>query len=313
MNTRTLGNTGIVVSEIGFGAWQLGNARDWSPMSDDTAHRLVSAAVEMGVTLFDTAPHYADTHSERLLGEALSGKRDNVTIVSKFGHLPTGEKDFRVEAFTTSLADSLHRLQTDYLDVLLLHNPPHDVLAGKHAIWDALDNAKRRGEIHHFGVSVDLAEEVTTCLQYTDSTVCEVLFNILHQDVRKSFAKVNENGAGVIAKVPLDSGWLTGQFNNAHVFSGVRARWSTEQIATRADLVAQLQWLCDDGKSMTTKALAFPLSYPEVSCVIPGMRTLQQLRENVSASEESMSAAQRDRLQKFWDEVTSNGTRLLPW
>ena len=313
MRKQHLGTTGLEVSEIGFGAWQLGNENDWTGMSDAAAHRLVAEAIDMGVTLFDTAPHYAATHSERLLGEALAATRSDVVLVSKFGHAETGGKDFRVESFWSSLEGSLRRLRTDYLDVLLLHNPPLEVLSGQDPVWDALEKARMQGRVRHYGVSLDLAREVNTCLRNTGTTVLEVLLNIFHQDVRKAFPLVAEKGAGVIAKVPLDSGWLTGRFDESHRFTGVRSRWTRDQIARRAQLVANIGWLTQAGESRTHKALAYPLSYDVVSSVIPGMRTVEQLRHNVAASGKRLRDADRLRLERFWDEVTDEGRNLLPW
>lgn len=313
MQTRHLGKTGLEVSEIGFGAWQLGNEDDWTGMSDASAHRLVAEAIDMGVTLFDTAPHYAATHSERLLGEALEATRSDVIIVSKFGHTETGGKDFRAESFWSSLEGSLRRLRTDYLDVLLLHNPPEEILSGQDPVWDTMEDARKQGRIRHYGVSLDLAREVDTCLRNTGTTVLEVLFNIFHQDVRKAFPLVVEKGVGVIAKVPLDSGWLTGRFDASHRFTGVRSRWTREQTARRARLVADIGWLTQAGESLTHNALTYPLSYDAVSCVIPGMRTVEQLRHNVAASGKRLRDADRRRLERFWDEVTDEGRNLLPW
>lgn len=313
MQRRHLGSTGLEVSEIGFGAWQLGNETDWAGMSDTAAHRLVAEALDMGVTLFDTAPHYAATHSERLLGEALAAARSDVVLVSKFGHAETGGKDFRVESFWRSLEGSLRRLRTDYLDVLLLHNPPEEILSGQDPVWDALEEAQVQGRVRHYGVSLDLAHEADTCLRNTGSTVLEVLFNIFHQDVRKAFPLVAEKGAGVIAKVPLDSGWLTGSFDASHRFTGVRSRWTQDQIASRAQLVADIDWLTQEGESLAHKAFAYTLSYDVVSCVIPGMRTVEQLGHNVAASGKRLRNADRLRLEQFWAEVTDEGSDLLPW
>jgi aryl-alcohol dehydrogenase-like predicted oxidoreductase len=313
MRKRYLGKTGLEVSEIGFGAWQLGNEDDWSGMSDATAHRLVSEAVDKGVTLFDTAPHYASTHSERLLGEALAAARSDVVLVSKFGHTETGGKDFRVKSFWGSLEGSLQRLRTDYLDVLLLHNPPQEILSGQDPIWDALDKARMQGRIRHYGASLDLAREVNTCLRNSGTTVLEVLFNIFHQDARKAFPLVAKKEMGVIAKVPLDSGWLTGRFDASHRFTGIRSRWTRDQIERRAQLVADIGWLTPAGESLTYKALAYALSYDAVSCVIPGMRTVEQLKHNVAASGGRLRDADRLRLERFWDEVTDEGRNLLPW
>jgi aryl-alcohol dehydrogenase-like predicted oxidoreductase len=306
MRKRHLGRTGLEVSEIGFGAWQLGNENDWAVMSDNEAHELIAGAIDQGVTLFDTAPHYAATNSERLLGEALAGQRSDVVLVSKFGHTESGAKDFRVESFWSSLEGSLRRLRTDYLDVMLLHNPPMEVLSGEDPVWDALEEARAQGRVRHYGVSLDLAREVDTCLHNTGSTVLEVLFNIFHQDVP-------EKGAGVVIKVPLDSGWLTGRFDASHTFTNIRSRWTPDQRAQRAQLLADIGWLTREGESLTHQSLAYTLSYDEVSCVIPGMRTLEQLGDNVAASGKRLRDVDRLRLERFWDDVTGEGKNLLPW
>ena len=213
MNRRILGSTGLEVSEIGFGAWQLCNGDSWGGMDEQTALRLVDEAVAGGINLFDTAPNYAATRSERVLGKALKNKRDEVVLVSKFGHTPERPKNFSVDWFWESLDASLGRLQTDYLDVLLLHNPPGDIYAGTDPLWAALEEARAQGKIRHYGASLDFATEVEDCLANTRSEVLEVLFNVFHQDVRRAFATVRERDAGIITKVPLDSGWLTGRFD----------------------------------------------------------------------------------------------------
>lgn len=312
MKKRLLGNTGLQVSEIGFGGWQLGNVRDWGGMDDGTAHRLIHAAVDWGINLFDTAPNYAGTHSERLLGEALTGRRGEVVLVSKFGHPPEGPKDFSVNHFWTSLEGSLRRLRTDYVDVLLLHNPEASMYEGSDPLWTALDQAVQQGKVRHYGASLDFASEIEACLDNTRSSVLEILFNILHQDARKAFAKV-ETGAGAIVKVPLDSGWLTGRFNAESRFQDIRARWTPEQTARRASYVDEISWLVEDGSSLTSKALAFVLSYRAVSCVIPGIRTMAQLEQNAQASGTTLSHHELRRLEAFWEEITAGGTDLLPW
>ena len=313
MNKRQLGSTGLQVSEIGFGAWQLCNSDSWGGMEDRTAIRLIDEAIDGGINLFDTAPNYAATKSERILGIALEKKRDEVVLVSKFGHTPEGPKEFSVDWFWESLEASLGRLRTDYLDVLLLHNPPAEMYAGTDPVWSAMEKARQQGKIRHFGASLDTAAEVEDCLANTNSEVLEVLFNVFHQDVRRAFATVREHGAGVIAKVPLDSGWLTGRFHASSRFEGIRARWSAEEIAQRAELVSAIDWLVEDGSELAHRAIAYILSYDEVSCVIPGIRTPQQLESNLAAGNQRLSSREREKLEAFWDQFTDNGTRLLPW
>lgn len=301
------------VSEISFGSWQLGNRQDWKPMDDATAQGLVSAALEQGINLFDTAPNYASTNSERILGEALTGKRDQVVLVSKFGHRPEGPKDFSVDWFEESLEASLRRLRTDYLDVLLLHNPPESMYRGTDPLWGELERAKTEGRIRHYGASLDFAGEIVACLENSGSEVLEIFFNILHQDVRRAFPVVREKGAGIIAKIPLDSGWLTGRFDASSRFSGVRARWSPDQITRRSELVGELDWLTADGSPLSQKALAYILSYEEVSCVIPGIGDRDHLQSNLDAARRAISAEERERLELFWEEFTDGGANLLPW
>lgn len=313
MRRRKLGTTELEVSEISFGAWQLGNNEDWHGMDDVTAGNLVAEALDHGVNLFDTAPNYAATNSERILGESLVGKRDQVVLVSKFGHRPEGPKDFSIDWFWESLEASLLRLQTDYLDVLLLHNPPGSIYQGTDPIWESLEKAKAQGRIRHYGASLDFAAEIEACLEFTGSEVLEIFFNILHQDVRRAFPLVRDRGVGTIVKIPLDSGWLTGRFDATSVFSGIRARWSQEQVARRSELVKRLDWLTSDGTQLSQKALAFVLSFDEVSCAIPGVRNREQLFSNLDAAGQTISDEEKERLEEFWKELTQNGTNLLPW
>ncbi len=313
MNKRILGSTGLEVSEIGFGAWQLCNSDSWGGMDDQTALRLIDGAIEGGINLFDTAPNYAATRSERILGKALKHRRDKVVVVSKFGHTPEGPKEFSVDWFWESLEASLGRLQTDYLDVLLLHNPPGEMYAGTDPVWGALEEARVQGKVRHYGASLDFAAEVEDCLANTDSEVLEVLFNVFHQDVRRAFATVRERRAGIIAKVPLDSGWLTGRFDANSSFEGIRSRWSTEEIAQRAELVSDIRWLTADGTELAQKAIGYLLAYDEVSCVIPGIRTPQQLESNLAAANHRLALEEREKLEAFWDHFTDSGSKLLPW
>jgi aryl-alcohol dehydrogenase-like predicted oxidoreductase len=313
MNRRRLGSTGLEVSEIGFGAWQLCNNDSWGGMDDRTALRLIDEAIDGGINLFDTAPNYANTKSERILGQALQSKRDNVVIVSKFGHTAEGPKEFSVDWFWKSLEASLSRLRTDYLDVLLLHNPPSEMYSGTDPVWAAMEEARVQGKIRHYGASLDFAAEVRQCLSNTSSEVLEVLFNVFHQDVRSSFDAVRQHRVGIITKVPLDSGWLTGRFDANSRFDGIRTRWSEAEIAQRANLVSEIGWLIADNSELAHKAIGFLLSYDEVSCVIPGVRTPQQLQSNIAAAACRLSLDERVRLEEFWETFTENGSKLIPW
>ncbi|MBT2703038.1 aldo/keto reductase [Bacillus sp. ISL-35] len=226
MNYRQLGSTGIKVSEVGFGAWQLGNARDWEGMEDKQAIRLVHEALDHGCNFFDTAPNYGGGKSESLLGEALSGRRSAAVISSKFGHHPDKTLNFDSQNIRSSVEDSLRRLKTDYLDLLLLHNPPFEILTGVTDHFEVLETLKKEGKIRAYGASVDSGNEMEEIVQSTDSQVIEVMFNIFHQEPRSAFTMAAEKNVGLIVKVPLDSGWLSGKYDENSVFTDIRSRWT---------------------------------------------------------------------------------------
>lgn len=300
MKYRRYGTTGKQVSEIGFGAWQLGNKQDWAGMEEDEAIRLVHEALDLGVNFFDTAPNYGQGKSEVLLGKALERKRDKAVINTKFGHSPEGT-DYSASQIRNSVERSLRRLQTDYLDSVLIHNPPFDVLDGKYGHYQVLEDLKAEGKILAYGVSVDSSREMLEALGHSQLGVMEVMFNIFYQETAQAFQAAQEKDVALIIKVPLDSGWLSGKYNGNSSFSGVRSRWSPEVIQTRAKLVEQIRFLEDERTTMTMAALRFILAYPEVTTVIPGVRNSAQLRENVAASSAPLPEESLRKLQELWE------------
>jgi aryl-alcohol dehydrogenase-like predicted oxidoreductase len=314
MRTRPLGDTGLAVSEIGFGCWRLGGSPQWGAMSNREALNLVAAARDRGCNSFDTAPNYAHTNSERLLGLALDGCRHEVVVISKFGHLPGSDAtDFSVSGFWNSLHGSLQRLRSDYLDVCLVHSPPAEVLSPEHELWDALGRARAEGKLRHFGASVDTARDIRGAAAVPGVQVVEVLFNMLQQDARKAFACATENAIGLIAKVPLDSGWLGGLYNAASEFDGIRARWSPAQIEARAAAVRQLRELLPPEGALAAQALAYILSYDAISTVIPGAHSVEQVDANCAASGARLAPTVRSQVEALWESITVDGNHPLPW
>lgn len=311
MQKRFLGNTGIEVSEVGFGAWQLGSSKAWGSISDSEAIELVHTALDSGCNFFDTAPGYAAGKSEELLGRALLGKREKAVINTKFGHRANGQTDFSPEMLRVSVEESLQRLQTDYLDTILLHNPPFELLNGSSPIYEVFEELKKEGKIRAFGASVDSSREMLEIVQNTNSQVIEILFNIFHQGPSEVFPLAKEKGVGIITKVPLDSGWLSGKYDAKSQFADIRKRWSTEVIERRFDLLKQMEFLTADGSTMVQAALRFILAYPEVSTVIPGVKDTKQLRENLSASDKTLSVEMVQRLRELWERELKE--QPLPW
>ncbi|MBA2174809.1 aldo/keto reductase [Halobacillus locisalis] len=300
MRKRDLGNTGIQVSEVGFGAWQLGNEKDWGEMTDEKALHLVGEAMDSGCNFFDTAPNYGDGKSEEILGKALEGKRDQVIISSKCGHHPNGEQNFEPDRLMKSVEESLRRLNTDYLDSLLLHNPPFSSLHGNSPQFQMLEKLKQQGKIRAYGASVDTGKEMYELLNHTNSQIIEVMFNVFHQEPAEAIQEAHNQGVGVITKVPLDSGWLTGKYDAHSRFTGIRSRWSADQIERRGKLVEQVSHIVGNDTSMVKVALQFILSYQGVSTVIPGAKDSQQLKQNITASEDMLSLKVKEQLEDLF-------------
>ncbi len=313
MKLRPFGNTGMNVSEIGLGAWQLANP-DWGISDKGEALRIVQKSLEVGCNFFDTAPGYGEGRSEELLGEGLKSVRKDVIICTKFSHYNAdGERDFDAANIRPVLEGSFRRLQTDYVDILLLHNPPRELMDGKVAadIYEELEKLKLEGRIREYGVSLDWRAEVEIVVATTKSKALEVFFNALYQEPLPAFERAQNNGVGIIVKVPLDSGWLSGRYRGGHRFDDIRNRWPPEVIARRSELVEQFAALVPSGTSLTHAALQFVLAQPQVSTVIPGAKTVEQALENFAAAERQLSREVVQSMYDLWKrEIESEP---LPW
>lgn len=301
------------VSAIGVGAWQLGNNTGWQSMSETEAIYLVHEALDNGVNFFDTAPNYGRGSSEERLGKALRGTdRSRLVINTKFGHTAMGTTDYSADSIRASLEGSLRRLQTDYVDSLLIHSPPSALLDGhQQPHYEVLERLKEEGLIRAYGASLDSYADMKLLMETTGSQVIEAFFNILHQGAARAFELASSKGVGIVVKIPLDSGWLTGKYHAGSKFTGVRSRWSSEDIATRARLVDKLKTLIGPNQSLSQTAIAFCLAYPTVSTVIPGSLSTSQLKQNLESITTPMSTMLLQQLEQFYrDEVAP---LHLPW
>ena len=313
MKLRPFGNTGMMVSEIGLGAWQLANP-EWGVDDRSEALRIIQKSLEAGCNFFDTAPGYGDGRSEELLGEGLKSVRKDVIICTKFSHYgEDGTRDFEVKNVRPVLEGSFRALQTDYVDILLLHNPPRELMDGRVApeLYDELEKLKTEGKIREYGISLDWREEVEMAVDTTKSKALEVFFNALYQEPLPAFPKAHEHGVGIIVKVPLDSGWLSGRYRTGHNFEDVRKRWPQEVIERRSELVEQFARLIPQGTSMAHAALQFCLAQPQVSTVIPGAKTVEQALDNFAAADKQLSPDVVQSMGELWErEIMSDP---LPW
>ncbi|MBN1624459.1 MAG: aldo/keto reductase [Clostridia bacterium] len=300
------------VSEIGFGAWQLGNTDDWGRMSEKEAIELVQRALFEGVNFFDTAPNYAGGNSERLLGKALSStQRSSIVISTKFGHWPDGHTDFGAGSIRKSVEGSLLRLKTDYIDLVLLHNPGFEIVNGSsEEHYQELEKLKDEGKILAYGASLDTADEMTAFMENTGGEVIEAFFNIIHQDTRKAFDIAYKKGVAIIAKIPLDSGWLTGKYNKDSRFEGIRSRWTEDDIQNRAKIIDMLRNYPKE-QTMAQFAIGFCLAYEAVSTVIPGNVNTSQLEMNIKSSEYSISDSVIKELEELYEKKIKGMN--IPW
>jgi len=311
MNLRPFGNTGMSVSEIGLGAWQLANP-DWGVNDRNEALNIIQKSLEVGCNFFDTAPGYGGGRSEELLGEGLKSVRKHVIICTKFGHTAEGVTNFNTEAIRPSLEASMRRLQTDYLDIVLMHNPPREMIDGRVSTqYEEFEKLKAEGKIRAYGVSLDWREEAELVVDTTRSKALEIFFNALYQEPLPAFQKAYDNGVGIIIKVPLDSGWLSGRYRKGHNFEDIRKRWPPEVVARRSELVEQFAKLVPAGTSMAHTALQFILAQPQVSTIIPGARSVEQALENFAAAEKQLSPDVVQAIDNLWKrEIESEP---LPW
>ncbi len=302
-----------LVSEIGFGAWQLGINSGWRNVSEKESIDMIHHSLESGVNFFDTAPNYGFGTSELRLGKALKGiDRSKIVINTKFGHTDSGHTNYRSNYIRESLEGSLKRLQLDYVDSLIIHNPPLEYLDGnKNDHYEILSKLKDEGKIKAYGASLDTYQEMKLFIDTTECEVIEAFFNIFHQDAANAFDLAMEKEVGIIVKIPFDSGWLTGKYNEDIVFSDIRSRWSREDIKTRALLVNRLKQLIDEDINLAQMAISFCLAFDAVSTVIPGNTSISQLKTNLDSLKKPLPNKLIEKFQIFYQEEVKELN--LPW
>lgn len=293
MEYRTFGKTGLKVSEIGFGAWAIGG-RGWGDgSSDDASREALETAWESGMNLFDTCDAYGDGHSEELIGEFLRGRRQEAVIVTKGGtnfRLPERSKDFTRPYLMRCLEESLKRLQTDYVDVYLLHVPD----AGwqdQEKVFDTLAEMKKSGKARFVGLAMWGSADTMHAFAEDRDHVVEVLecpFNILNKSNPEVVRMAEEKGIAVMTSQPLASGILTGKYRAGHSFAEGDNRkgfWTPERWESlKKDLEVIEDCTKQEGLTMTQLALAYNLTWPGISCVIPGGKNGAQVRGSAAAA-----------------------------
>jgi aryl-alcohol dehydrogenase-like predicted oxidoreductase len=298
---RPLGRTGYQVSEVGFGAWAIGGG--WGDVSEGDAMGALHAALDAGVSFFDTADVYGDGRSEKLLARLRRERpSSHLVIATKAGYRIEGTR--KVEDFSDAnlrawVERSLAYLERDTLDLLQLHCPPTDVYY-RPEVFDTLDHLVEERKVRHYGVSVDRIEEALKAIEYPGVETVQLVFNLFRQrPAGVFFREAAARGIGVIARIPLASGLLTGKMtasstfpeNDHRTFNRHGERFDVGETFAGIDyeagleLVEQLRPLVPAGISMTQFALRYVLMFREVSTVIPGARNAAQALENATSGD----------------------------
>jgi aryl-alcohol dehydrogenase-like predicted oxidoreductase len=321
MENRTLGRTGRQVSCVGLGTWQLG--ADWGDVSEQDAVAVLDAAVDSGITFFDTADVYGDGRSERVIGGFLAdrGLRDTVTVATKMGRrVDQVPENYTLANFRTWVDRSRGNLGVDTLELVQLHCPPSAVY-GDDQVFDALDTLVEEQAIAHYGVSVETVAEALEAIRRPNVATVQIIVNAFRlKPVDEVLSVAADAGVGIIARVPLASGLLSGKYDesttfpeNDHrnfnrngeafdvgeTFSGVP--FDTGLAAAR-DFSALVADAAPEGTTPAAAAIAWLWQHPQISTVIPGARNVDQARANAEAGRVALLGAEFDAgVQSIYD------------
>lgn len=298
MQYRSLGRTGIQVSEVSLGTWAFGSPV-YGSVGAGEATRAIRGALDAGITFFDTAPLYGtkdeDGIAEKVLGQALGADRDRVCIATKFGRYPTkGHLNtyFNAAGVTQSVEDSLRRLGTDRLDVLFFHSPfgPEQI---EDNVWAALEKLKSSGKVRTVGHSISLFEQTREmCRSWAQSgriDVVQIVYSLMNRETEIFIAELGQLGIGIVARESLANGFLGGTFTKDIVFpeGSLNARYSRDEIIERVETADRYKALLVRGeiKSLAAAAMRWVLANPHVSLVLSGSRKLEEILDCAAASD----------------------------
>jgi aryl-alcohol dehydrogenase-like predicted oxidoreductase len=298
MNYRKLGNTELNVSEIGFGAWAIGgNAMvgdtpiGWGPADDNTSKAAMRKALDVGINFFDTADFYGLGHSEEITGKELRNNKE-IIIATKVGHKVVDDKiqlDYSKEYIIDACEKSLRRLKRDFIDYYQLHSARMKDFETEKCV-EAMELLKTQGKIRYWGLSLNSFEpeaEAEYLIKNNFGSGFQLVFNLINQKALPVMEAAHKNNFGVIARMPLQFGLLTGKFNDKTTFAKDdhrSTRLTSEIISKTNKILDENVWsLCEKYNiSKAVLALSFILSFDEVSTVIPGIRTAQHAIDNTS-------------------------------
>ena len=299
MEYRPLGQTGMKVSAISFGAWAIGGT--WGPVDDEESMRALHAAVDAGTNFIDTADVYGDGRSERLVARLRRERRgETIFVATKAGRRLAKQtpEGYRRENLDAWVERSLQNLEMEAVDLLQLHCP-HPKVYDMPEIFGILDELVEAGKVRHYGVSVETVEEARRALRHPGVRTIQIIFNMFRlKPAEELFAQAWNRHVGILARVPLASGLLTGKLTKASTFAADDHRLFNREGAAfdkgetfsgvpydvGLEAVDRLRPLVPAGATMSQLALRWTLMFEAVSCAIPGAKTPRQARENAAAA-----------------------------
>jgi aryl-alcohol dehydrogenase-like predicted oxidoreductase len=316
MNYRTLGRTGWKVSEISFGTWAIGGS--WGDVSDRDSLAALHAALDGGVNFFDTADVYGDGRSERLMAKLKKERKEKFYVATKAGRrLPEQTPEgYRRKNLTAWIERSLKNLDADAIDLLQLHCPPMEVYYLPE-VFGNLDDLVKAGKLRHYGVSVEKIEEALKAIEFPNVQSVQIIFNIFRQrPAELFFHEARRRKVGILARVPLASGMLSGKITRASKFAKDDHRafnrygeafdrgetFSGVDFETGLRAVEALKLLAPKNVALAQLALRWILEFPAVTCAIPGAKRPAQVAENIAASGlPPLSAATMKKIRAIYD------------
>ncbi len=301
MKTRILGKTGFEISEIGLGTWQVGG-RWGSRFDESNAESLLNEAIDAGINFIDTADVYGDGLSEKMVGRVVRSRSERVYVATKCGRRlsPHNNAAYTPGALRRFVEESLSNSGLEALDLIQLHCPPTEVY-DRPEIFGLFDRLKEEGKILHMGVSVEKVEEALKAITYSNVTTIQIIFNMFrHKPAQQFFPEAAGREVGIIVRVPLASGMLTGLYTRETTFQRADHRhfnrngamfdkgetFSGVDYETGIEAVEELKALFPGRENLAPVALRWVLMFDQVSCVIPGASRVEQLHSNLLASEE---------------------------
>ncbi|NER18402.1 aldo/keto reductase [Spongiivirga citrea] len=317
MNYRRLGKTNLNVSEVSLGTWQVGG-RWGSGFDDALAEKIINEAIDQGVNFIDTADVYEAGASEAAVGRVVKSRSEEIFVATKCGRQinPHINENYTPKALREFVEASLRNTGLECLDLIQLHCPPTEVYY-RPEIFELFDRLKDEGKIKNLGISVEKIEEALKGIEFPNVTTVQIIFNIFRQrPAELFFQEAGKNDIGVIVRVPLASGLLTGKFTKNSTFEKDDHRFFNREGAgfdkgetfsgvpyeIGLDAVTKLREVFPDQENLATVALRWILDFSQVSCVIPGTSKTEYLTSNNAATEmKSLSNEQRHAVNEIYD------------